>query len=54
MQQALNRHGSHLAVDGGYGPLTAAAVRTWKVAHDMNDSTDVGLRAWLSCGSLPS
>lgn len=53
LQQELDRHGAGLTVDGGFGPLTAAAVRHWKTAHGLADSAYVGRRAWLTLGSPP-
>jgi cell wall-associated NlpC family hydrolase len=54
LQQALNRHGASVSVDGGFGPQTAAAVRSWKVAHKLSASARVGIRAWLSLGAAPT
>src|SRR3954447_9161511 len=53
LQQALDRHGARLSVDGGFGPQTAAAVRTWKAAHDLPGTARVGVRAWLTLGTSP-
>jgi peptidoglycan hydrolase-like protein with peptidoglycan-binding domain len=53
LQQALNRHGASVSVDGGFGPQTAAAVRSWKAAHKWGTSARVGIRAWLSLGVTP-
>ena len=50
LQQALNRHGAKVSVDGGFGPQTAAAVRSWKSAHKLAATPRVGVRAWLSLG----
>ncbi|HET7312379.1 MAG TPA: peptidoglycan-binding protein [Mycobacteriales bacterium] len=50
LQQALNRHGAAVSVDGGFGPQTAAAVRSWKAAHKWRTTATVGVRAWLSLG----
>ena len=50
LQQALNRHGAKVSVDGGFGPQTAAAVRSWKSAHKLAASPRVGIRVWLSLG----
>jgi cell wall-associated NlpC family hydrolase len=54
LQQALVRHGARLSVDGGFGPATAAAVRTWKAAHDLPATARVGVRAWLTLGTSPA
>jgi peptidoglycan hydrolase-like protein with peptidoglycan-binding domain len=53
LQQELDRHGAGLAVDGGFGPLTAAAVRRWKTTHGLAGRAYVGYRAWLTLGSPP-
>jgi cell wall-associated NlpC family hydrolase len=53
LQQALNRHGAKLSVDGGFGGQTAAAVRGWKAAHDLAGTAKVGVRAWLTLGTSP-
>ena len=53
LQQALDRHGARISVDGGFGPQTAAAVRTWKAAHDLPGTASVGVRAWLTLGTSP-
>ena len=50
LQQALNRHGAKVSVDGGFGPQTAAAVRAWKSDHKLPATARVGVRAWLSLG----
>ena len=54
LQQALIRHGAKVSVDGGFGPQTAAAVRSWKAAHDLPGTARVGVRAWLTLGVLPT
>jgi cell wall-associated NlpC family hydrolase len=54
LQQALNRHGVKVGVDGGFGPQTAAAVRAWKAAHGLRATPLVGVRAWLSLGVVPT
>ncbi|HET7530014.1 MAG TPA: peptidoglycan-binding protein [Mycobacteriales bacterium] len=53
LQQALNRHGQRVSVDGGFGPQTAHAVRSWKHRHHLSRSARVGVRAWLSLGVVP-
>ncbi|HVV75195.1 MAG TPA: peptidoglycan-binding protein [Mycobacteriales bacterium] len=50
LQQALNRHGAHLAVDGGYGPATQTAVQVWQGAHQIAADGVVRLKTWLSLG----
>lgn len=47
LQQALNRHGAHLSVDGGYGPHTLAAVKAWKAKHDLRPTGRITLKTWL-------
>jgi hypothetical protein len=54
LQQALNRHGAAVSVDGGFGPQTTSAVRAWKSAHKWGTSARVGVRVWLSLGVTPS
>jgi cell wall-associated NlpC family hydrolase len=54
LQQALNRHGARLSVDGGFGRRTATAVRTWKAGHDLAGTAKVGVRAWLTLGTSPT
>jgi cell wall-associated NlpC family hydrolase len=48
LQQMLNRRGAKLAVDGGYGPETQAAVQAWQQAHDLAATGIVRLKTWLS------
>src|SRR6185312_13894744 len=48
LQQALNRHGAALTVDGGYGPDTEAAVQAWQQAHSLPVTGIVKLKTWLS------
>ena len=54
LQLALNRHGSEITVDGGYGPSTLAAVKAWKQAHELGTSGFVGRATWLSLGVHPN
>jgi cell wall-associated NlpC family hydrolase len=54
LQLALARHGAGLAVDGGYGPATLAAVKAWKQAHALGTSGHVGRDVWLSLGLHPN
>jgi len=48
LQLDLNRHGAGLAVDGGFGPETEAAVKSWQQAHKLSVSGIVGVTTWLS------
>jgi hypothetical protein len=48
LQQALNRHGAKLTVDGGYGPATLTAVKAWKQRHKLHATGFIGARAWLT------
>ena len=48
LQQALNRGGAGLAVDGADGPATTAAVKTWQGAHSLAATGVVDLATWLS------
>lgn len=50
LQQALNRRGAQLTVDGGYGPATEAAVRAWQQAHQLAVTGIVKLKTWLTLG----
>jgi hypothetical protein len=50
LQQALNRHGQSLSVDGGYGASTAKAVRAWQEAHSLKSNGVVRLTTWLTLG----
>lgn len=50
LQQALNRHGAQLTVDGGYGPATQSAVQAWQRAHNLAATGIVKLKTWLTLG----
>jgi cell wall-associated NlpC family hydrolase len=50
LQQALNRHGNTLTVDGGYGPTTKSAVQTWQANHGLKATGVVGIKTWLTFG----
>jgi peptidoglycan hydrolase-like protein with peptidoglycan-binding domain len=46
LQDLLNQHGSTLAVDGIFGPLTDAAVRSFQGSHNLVVDGIVGPRTW--------
>ena len=48
MQYLLNDHGSHLTVDGDFGPLTAAAVRAFQTSHGLTVDGIVGDQTWTA------
>jgi peptidoglycan hydrolase-like protein with peptidoglycan-binding domain len=50
LQQALNRHGAKLTVDGGFGPSTMTAVKSWQAKHKLKASGVVRLGTWLTLG----
>lgn len=50
LQQALDRGGAKLTVDGGYGPMTTAAVKTWQTAHKLPVTGVTDLATWLTLG----
>jgi cell wall-associated NlpC family hydrolase len=50
LQQALDRHGAKLAVDGGYGPATLSAVKAWQHAHKHAATGVVDVATWLTLG----
>jgi len=50
LQQALNRHGNALTVDGGYGPTTKDAVQAWQAKHALPVTGVVGVKTWLTFG----
>jgi len=50
LQQALDRHGAKLAVDGGYGPATLSAVKAWQQAHKQTANGVVDVATWLTLG----
>jgi hypothetical protein len=45
-QQRLNAHGSKLKVDGEYGKLTAADVKTFQKAKKLSADSIVGKKTW--------
>lgn len=48
LQQALDRDGATLTVDGGYGPATTAAVKAWQGAKHLPVTGVTDLSTWLS------
>ena len=48
LQAALDRGGATLAVDGGYGPATVAAVKAWQTAHKLPVTGTADLATWLT------
>ena len=46
VQYLLNDHGSALAVDGDFGPLTSAAVRAFQASHGLGVDGIVGNQTW--------
>ncbi len=46
LQTVLNKHGYNLAVDGNYGPGTAAAVTDFKTDNQLTGGTTVGATTW--------
>ena len=52
-QDLLNRDGAILLDDGKFGAGTAAAVREYRAAHHLPDSTDVDAALWAQLRALP-
>ncbi|MBV9097835.1 MAG: peptidoglycan-binding protein [Frankiaceae bacterium] len=50
LQQALDRHGAKLTVDGGYGSATLSAVKSWQQAHKQAANGVVDVPTWLTLG----
>ena len=48
LQAALDRGGAKLAIDGGYGPATVAAVQAWQSAHKLPVTGTTDLATWLT------
>ncbi len=46
VQYLLNDHGAALAVDGDFGPQTAAAVRSFQASHGPGADGMVGHQTW--------
>ena len=42
LQQLLNKHGAHLAVDGDFGPATLGAVKSYQSSHGLSVDGIVG------------
>lgn len=55
LQELLNKHGAHLAVDGDFGPVTLAAVKSYQSSHGLSVDGIVGpkTKASLEGGSTP-
>ena len=55
LQELLNKHGAHLAVDGDFGPATLAAVKSYQSSHGLSVDGIVGpkTKASLDGGSTP-
>jgi hypothetical protein len=52
LQQALNKGGARLAVDGVFGPLTSAAVRSFQSRNALAVDGIVGQNTWGKLSSL--
>jgi peptidoglycan hydrolase-like protein with peptidoglycan-binding domain len=46
LQHLLRAHGKSVAVDGNFGPKTAAAVRAFQKDHHLSQDGDVGPKTW--------
>lgn len=53
LQQALDRQGAKLAVDGAFGPATTAAVKSWQQQHKLTANAIVDVTTWLTLGPPP-
>jgi peptidoglycan hydrolase-like protein with peptidoglycan-binding domain len=55
LQRQLNAHGAKLTVDGDFGPLTAAAVKSYQSKHGLGVDGIAGPQTWSSLvGGRPS
>ena len=50
LQERLNDHGAQLFVDGGFGPITKAAVVAFQVSKSLATDGIVGPRTWAALG----
>lgn len=54
LQQQLNANGAHLTVDGSFGPLTAAAIRSYQRSHRLSVDGIAGPQTWQSLANQRS
>ncbi len=54
LQQFLNQHGAHLAVDGDFGPATAAAVKAFQQSQGITADGVVGPQTWGKITGAPA
>jgi hypothetical protein len=50
IQKALNASGAKLTVDGIFGPLTEAAVKSFQAKHHLTADGIVGIQTWKALG----
>lgn len=54
LQALLNRHGSHIAVDGSFGPATEGAVKKFQSARKLSASGVAGEDTWKALFAAPA